>query len=71
MMNITSTQKSQKKIKMEDLKNYLLQSNEALRIENLKLLDQVERLTMNIEVIDAEIISNECRQNYYYSLNKN
>lgn len=55
----------------KELVNYLTQSNEALRIENLKLMDEVERMTMNIEVIDAEIISNECRQNYYYSLNKN
>jgi hypothetical protein len=52
---------------MEDLQNYLLQSNEALRIKNLQLQDEVDRLTMNIEVIDAEIISNEYKNNYNYS----
>jgi hypothetical protein len=56
---------------MEDLQNYLLQSNEALRIENLKLQDEVDRLTMNIEVIDAEIVSNGMAQYYDFINNFN
>lgn len=56
---------------MEDLINYLRHSNEALRVENLKLMDQVERMTMNIEVIDAQIISNEYQNNYSYTLKQN
>jgi len=57
---------------MEDLINYLAQSNEALRIENARLMDQVERLTNNIEVHDAIIVSQEYnRANYYYSLKQN
>jgi hypothetical protein len=47
----------------KELVNYLTQSNEALRIENLRLMDQVERLTMNIEVHNAEIVSD------YYGFN--
>ena len=72
MMNITNTQKSLKQINMEDLINYLNQANEALRIENARLMDQVERLTNNIEVHDAIIVSQEYNQsNYYYSLKQN
>jgi len=57
---------------MEDLINYLGQSNEALRIENARLMDEVERLTNNIEVHDAIIMSQEYNQaNYYYSLKQN
>lgn len=57
---------------MEDLINYLNQANEALRLENARLMDQVERLTNNIEVHDAIIMSQEYNQaNYYYSLKTN
>lgn len=57
---------------MEDLINYLNQANEALRMENTRLMDQVERLTNNIEVHDAIIVSQEYNQaNYYYSLKQN
>lgn len=71
-MNITNTQKSLKQINMEDLINYLNQANEALRIENARLMDQVERLTNNIEVHDAIIVSQEYNKaNYYYSLKQN
>jgi hypothetical protein len=52
----------------KELVNYLSQSNEALRIENSRLLDEVERLTMSIEVIDAEVVSNGM-DNYYQYLN--
>ena len=52
----------------KELVNYLSQSNEALRIENSRLLDEVERLTMSIEVIDAEVVSNGMG-NYYQYLN--
>jgi len=48
----------------KELVNYLSQSNEALRAENTRLMDEVERLTMNIDVIDAEIVSNG--MNHYY-----
>jgi hypothetical protein len=57
---------------MEDLINYLNQANEALRIENARLMDQVERLTNNIEVHDAIIVSQDYNKaNYYYSLKTN
>jgi len=57
---------------MEDLINYLNQANEALRLENARLMDQVERLTNNIEVHDAIIMSQEYNEaNYYYSLKTN
>jgi hypothetical protein len=57
---------------MEDLINYLRHANEALRLENTRLMDQVERLTNNIEVHDAIIVSQEYNQsNYYYSLKQN
>lgn len=57
---------------MEDLINYLNQANEALRMENARLMDQVERLTNNIEVHDAIIVSQDYNQaNYYYSLKTN
>ena len=36
--------------------HFLSLSNEALRIENARLLDEVERLNNNIEVHDAEIL---------------
>ena len=56
----------------KELFNFLSQSNEALRIENLRLMDEVERLTNNIEVHDAIIMSQEYNKaNYYYSLKTN
>jgi hypothetical protein len=48
----------------KELVNYLTQSNYALRMENSRLMDEVERLTMNIEVVDAEVVSNG--MNHYY-----
>lgn len=53
----------------KELVNYLSQSNEALRIENSRLLDQVERLTNNIEIYDAEVVSNQ--MNHYYQFMNN
>lgn len=53
----------------DDLVNYLNQSNEALRTENLRLMDENERLINNIEVIDAEYISNQPMANYYGFIN--
>jgi len=74
-------QKSQKLIKMsikenenwgtKELVNYLSQSNEALRIENSRLLDEVERLTMGIEVHDAQIVSNQMSGYYEFMNNFN
>ena len=49
----------------KELVNYLSQSNEALRIENKRLMDEVERLTMNIEVHQAEIVSDYYNQSFY------
>jgi hypothetical protein len=48
----------------KELVNYLSQSNEALRAENTRLMDENERLLNNIEVIDAEVVSNG--MNHYY-----
>ena len=48
----------------KELVNFLSQSNEALRIENARLMDEIERLTNNIEVHDAEIVYG---QNYIYN----
>jgi hypothetical protein len=46
--------------------HFLSLSNEALRIENARLLSEVERLTNNIEVHDAEILNhNMDNQNKY------
>ena len=47
----------------KELVNFLNQSNYALRVENARLMDEVERLTMNIEVHNAEIVSD------YYGIN--
>jgi len=53
----------------KELVNYLSQSNEALRIENARLMDENERLMMNIEVHDAEVVSNQMAQ-YYQFMNQ-
>lgn len=53
----------------KELVNYLSQSNEALRIDNARLMDENERLTMNIEVIDAEVVANG--MNHYYEFMNN
>ena len=55
----------------KELVNYLSQSNEALRVENLRLLDQVERLTNNIEIYDAEVVSNQMHHYYQFMNNFN
>jgi hypothetical protein len=52
----------------KELVNYLTQSNEALRIENARLMDEIERLQMNIEVHDAQIV---CNSNYTEYINYN
>lgn len=53
----------------KELVNYLSQSNEALRIENARLMDENERLMMNIEVHDAEVVANG--MNHYYQFMNN
>jgi len=53
----------------KELVNYLTQSNYALRMENSRLMDENERLTMNIEVVDAEVVSNG--MNHYYQFMNN
>jgi predicted esterase YcpF (UPF0227 family) len=62
------TKKDNENWSTKELVNYLSQSNEALRIENSRLLDEVERLTMNIEVHDAQIVCNTMG-GYYEFLN--
>lgn len=52
----------------KELVNYLNLSNEALRIENTRLLDEIERLTLNIDVHDAELCSNQMT-GYYSFIN--
>ena len=52
----------------KELVNYLNQSNEALRIENARLMDEIERLTNSIEVCDAVVVAN-CNTNRLYNLN--
>jgi hypothetical protein len=50
--------------------HFLSQSNEALRTENRRLLDEIERLTNSMEVLDAEIVSNQyygCKVNYNFN----
>ena len=46
--------------------NFLSQSNEALRIENLRLTNEIDRLISNIQIFDAQTISNQTEQNYAY-----
>ena len=53
----------------KELVNYLSQSNEALRMEVTRLMDENERLMMNIEVIDAEVVANG--MNHYYEFMNN
>lgn len=55
----------------KELVNYLSQSNEALRIENARLMDENERLMMNIEVHDAEVVSNQMAHYYQFMNNFN
>lgn len=55
----------------KELVNYLSQSNEALRVENSRLLDQVERLTNNIEIYDVELVSNQMSHYYQFMNNFN
>jgi hypothetical protein len=57
----------------KELVSFLNASNEALRLENSRLLDEVERLTNNIEVHDAEIVGynkdyNTFINNFIYTL---
>ena len=55
----------------KELVDYLNQSNEALRIENSRLMDENERLMMNIEVHDAEVVSNGMGHYYQFMNNFN
>jgi len=55
----------------KELVNYLSQSNEALRIENARIMDENERLMMNIEVHDAEVVSNQMAHYYQFMNNFN
>lgn len=55
----------------DDLINYLTSSVEALRIENTRLLDQIERMTNNIEVIDAELVTHQNGLGGYYNFMNN
>lgn len=55
----------------DELLNYLNHSNEALRMENARLTDLNERLTMSIEVRDAEVVSNSMAGYYNFINNFN
>lgn len=55
----------------KELINYLTQSNYALRMENSRLMDENERLMMNIEVIDAEVVANGMNHYYEFMINFN
>jgi len=55
----------------DELLNYYSQSNEALRLENARLMDLNERLTMCIEVRDAEVVSNGMAGYYNFINNFN
>jgi hypothetical protein len=57
--------KNFEKTSNSELVNFLSQSNEALRIENLRLMSEIERLANHIDVIDAEYISNLQSPKYY------
>ena len=73
LMN-TKTKKMSRKFESsskEELLNYLNQSNEALRMENARLMDLNERLTMCIEVRDAEVVSNGMTGYYNFINNFN
>jgi len=51
--------------------SFLSQSNEALRLENLRLMSENERLINSIEVIDAQTVSNGIDQYYSFMNNFN
>ena len=53
----------------KDLINYQSQRIEALRLENTRLMDENERLINSIEVVDAQLVSNE--MNHYYQFMNN
>jgi hypothetical protein len=55
----------------KELVNYLSQSNEALRIENSRLMDENERLINSIEVVDAQLVSNQMSHYYQFMNNFN
>ena len=55
----------------KELVNYLSQSNEALRVRNLRLESEIERLTNNIEIYDAEVVSNQMSHYYQFMNNFN
>ena len=48
----------------KELVNFLNQRIEALRVENLKLMNEVERLTMSVDVKDAQVVCNANYNNY-------
>lgn len=50
---------------------FLHHSTEALRMENTRLMDENERLTNNIEVQDAEVVSNQMHHYYQFMNNFN
>lgn len=52
----------------KELVHFLNLSNEALRIKNLRLESEIERLRNNIEVHDAMVVSNGM-DGYYQFMN--
>jgi len=55
----------------KDLVNYLNQCNEALRLENTRLMDENERLINSIEVVDAQLVTSDMTHYYQFMNNFN
>lgn len=55
----------------EETFRYLSESNEALRIENLRLMTELQRMQNNIEVHEAEIITHSNGMGEYYNFINN
>ena len=60
--------KSNENTGTKELVHFLSLSNEVLRMENTRLMDENERLTNNIEVHDAMVVSNGM-DGYYQFMN--
>jgi hypothetical protein len=55
----------------EETFRYLSESNEALRMENARLLSKIQRMQNNIEVHEAEIITHNNGLGEYYNFINN
>jgi hypothetical protein len=55
----------------EETIRFLSESNEALRIENTRLMSKMERMLNNIEVHEAEILTHNNGLGEYYNFINN